>query len=62
MVLVILLTNFLIRKREMMKVTRKVNKHINAKEPQRKFSRKVYAPKKTSHHRMKMKSMTVRQK
>jgi hypothetical protein len=60
MVLVILLTNVLIRKREMMKVTQKENKHIKAKEPQRKFSRKAYAPKKTSHHHMKMKSVTVR--
>jgi hypothetical protein len=32
------------------------------KEPQRKFSRKTYVPKKTSHHQMKMKSVTVRQK
>jgi hypothetical protein len=40
MVLVILLTNVLIRKREMMKVTQKPNKHIKEKEPQRKFSRK----------------------
>jgi hypothetical protein len=62
MVLVILLTNVLIRKREMMKVTQKENKHIKEKEPQRKFSRKAYAPKKTSHHQMKMKSVTVRQK
>ena len=46
----------------MMKVTQKANKHIKAKEPQIKFSRKAYAPKKTSHHRMKMKSVTVRQK
>jgi hypothetical protein len=61
-VLVTLLKNFLIIKREMMKVTKKENKHINAKEPQRKFSRKTYAPKKTSHHQMKMKSVTVRQK
>jgi hypothetical protein len=38
------------------------NKHIKEKEPQRKFSRKSYAPKKTSHHQMKMKSVTVRQK
>ena len=40
----------------------KANKHIKAKEPQRNFSRKSYAPKKTSHHQMKMKSVTVRQK
>jgi hypothetical protein len=40
MVLVILLTNVLIRKREMMKVTQKENKHIKAKEPQRKFFKK----------------------
>ena len=45
----------------MMKVTQKENKHIKEKEPQRKFSRKVYAPKKTSHHQMKMKSVIVRQ-
>jgi hypothetical protein len=32
------------------------------KEPQRKFSTKSYAPKKTSHHQMKMKSMIVRHK
>ena len=38
------------------------NKHIKAKEPQRNFSRKDYAPKKTSPHQMKMKSVTVRQK
>jgi hypothetical protein len=62
MVLVILLTNVLIRKREMMKVTKKENKHIKAKEPQRKFSRKSYAPKKTTHHQMNMKSIIVRQK
>jgi hypothetical protein len=45
-----------------MKVNQKANKHIKAKEPQRNFSRKAYAPKKTFHHQMKMKSMTVRQK
>jgi hypothetical protein len=33
----------------MMKVTQKTNKHIKTKELQRKFSRKAYAPKKTSH-------------
>jgi hypothetical protein len=55
MVLVILITNFLIRKREMMKVTQKKNTHIKTKEIQRKFSRKAYAPKKTTHHQMKMK-------
>jgi hypothetical protein len=55
MVLVIFLTNVLIKKREMMKVTQ------NSKELQRKFSRKAYAPKKTSHHQMKMKSVIVRQ-
>jgi hypothetical protein len=44
------ITNVLIRKREMMNVTQKENKHIKAKERQRKFSRKSYAPKKTSHH------------
>jgi hypothetical protein len=62
MVLVILLKNVLIRKREMIKVTQKPNKHIKAKEPQRKFSRKAYALNKTSHHQMKMKSVTVRHK
>jgi hypothetical protein len=46
----------------MMKVTQKENKHIKENEPQRMFSRKSYAPKKTSHHQMKMKSVTVRQK
>jgi hypothetical protein len=62
MVLVILLTNVLIRKREKMKVTQNANKHMKEKEPQRKFSRKSYAPKNTSHHQMKMKSVTMRQK
>jgi hypothetical protein len=42
MVLVILLTNFLIRKREMMKVTQKANKHIKVKELQRKFFKKIF--------------------
>jgi hypothetical protein len=46
----------------MMKVTQKEKKHKKAKESQRKFSRKAYAPKKTSHHQMKMKSVTVRKK
>jgi hypothetical protein len=54
--------NILIIKREMMKVTQKTNKHIKEKEPQRKFSRRSYAPKKTYHHQMKMKSVTVRHK
>jgi hypothetical protein len=40
MVLVIFLTNVLIRKREMMKLTQKVDKDIKVKELQRKFSRK----------------------
>jgi hypothetical protein len=62
MVLVIFITNVLIRKREMMKVTQISNKHIKENEPQRKFSRNAYAPKKTSHHQIKMKSVTVRQK
>jgi hypothetical protein len=63
MVLVILLTNVLIVKiREMMKINQIEKKHIKEKEPQRKFSRKSYAPKKTSLHQMKMKSVTVRQK
>jgi hypothetical protein len=60
MVLVIFLTNVLIRKREIMKVTQKEYKHINVKELQRKFSRKTFAPKKTSQHKMKMKSVTVK--
>ena len=63
MVLVILLTNVLIRKiRGMMNITEIENKHIKAKEPQRKFWRKSYAPKKTSHHQMGMMSVTVRHK
>jgi hypothetical protein len=45
----------------MMKVTQKTDKHIKVKELQIKFSRKAFAPKKTSHHQMKMKSMTVKQ-
>ena len=45
----------------MMKVTQNENSHIKEKELQRKFSRKDYAPKKTSHHQMKMKLVTVRQ-
>jgi hypothetical protein len=61
MVLVIFLTNVPIRKREMMKVTQKADKHIKVKELQRKFSRKTFAPKKTSHHQMKMKSVIVKQ-
>jgi hypothetical protein len=44
----------------MMKVTHKGNTHIKEKEVQIKFSRKFYAPKKTSHHQVKMKSVTVR--
>jgi hypothetical protein len=44
-----------------MKVTQNENTHIKEKELQRKFSRKYYTPKKTSHHQMKMKSMTMRQ-
>jgi hypothetical protein len=50
MVLVILLTNVLIRKIEMTKVTQKEDKHIKVKELQRNFSRKDFAPKKTYHH------------
>ena len=38
------------------------NKYTKAKEPERKLSRKAYAPKKKYLHQMKMKSMTVRQK
>jgi hypothetical protein len=44
----------------MMKVTQKENRHIKEKELQRKISRKAYASKKTSHHQMNMKSVTVR--
>jgi hypothetical protein len=63
MVLVILLTNVLIRKiRGMMNITQIENKHIKEKEPHRMFSRKSYAPKKTSPHQMKMKSVIVIQK
>ena len=43
-----------------MKITQIENKNIKSKEPQRKFSRKTYAPKKTFPHQMKMKSMIVR--
>jgi hypothetical protein len=50
----------LIRKREMMKVTQKENTHIKAKELQIIFLRKTYTPKKTSHHQMRMKSVTMR--
>ena len=63
MVLVILLKNVLIIKiRGMMKINQIENKHIKEKEPQRKFSRKAYAPKKTSPHYMKMKLVIVKQK
>jgi hypothetical protein len=48
------------KKKRMMKVTQIENKHINEKEPQRKLSRKDYVPKKTSHHHMNMKPVTVR--
>jgi hypothetical protein len=37
----------------------KENTHIKEKELQRKFSRKDYTPKMTSHHQMKMKSVTI---
>ena len=40
----------------MMKVTQKADKHIKVKELQR----KTFAPKKTSHHQMKMKLVTVK--
>jgi hypothetical protein len=46
----------------MMKINQKENKHIKENELLRKFSRKYYAPKKISHHQMKMKLVTVRQK
>jgi hypothetical protein len=63
MVMVIFLTNVLIRKiRGMIKITQIANKHTKAKEPQIKLSIKSYAPKKTSPHQMKTKSMTVRHK
>jgi hypothetical protein len=52
----------LIRKREMMNITQIENKYIKEKEPQRKFSRKSCAHKKTSHHQMNMNSVTVRHK
>jgi hypothetical protein len=45
----------------MMKVTQEEDKHIKVKELQRNFSRKTFAPKKTSHHQMKMKSVTMKQ-
>jgi len=61
MVLDILLTNLLIRKRERMKVTQKGDKHKKVKALQRMFSGKTFAPKKTSHHQMKMKSVIVKQ-
>jgi hypothetical protein len=61
MVLIILLKN-VIRKIEMMKDTEIKNKHIKENKPQRKSSIKAYAPKKTSHHQMKMKLVTLRQK
>jgi hypothetical protein len=60
MLLVTFLTNVPRRKREMMKVTQKAKTHIKANKLQRKISRKAYASKKTSHHQMKMKSVTVR--
>jgi hypothetical protein len=51
MVLVILVTNVLIRKiRGMMKITQITNKHIKAKEPKTNLSRKSYFPKKTYSH------------
>jgi len=40
----------------------KGKKTYKGKKPQRKVSRKAYAPKKTSHHQKKMKSATVRQR
>jgi hypothetical protein len=60
MLLVILLTNVLIRKRDDEGYS-KEKTHIKEKELQRKFSRKTYTPKKTSHYQMKMKSVTMRQ-
>jgi hypothetical protein len=45
-----------------MKVTQKENKHIKTNERQKKFSIKSYAPKKTSHHQMKMNLVIVRHK
>ena len=63
MVLLILITNVLIRKIiGMMNITQITNKHIKEKEAQRNLSRKYYAPKKTSPHQMKKKLVTVRHK
>ena len=51
MVLVIFLINVLIRKRkEMKKMTPRVNKYKKAKEPKIKFSRNAFAPKMTVPH------------
>jgi hypothetical protein len=44
----------------MMNVTQNENTHIKAKKLQRKFSRKAYTPNNTSHHQMKIKSVTMR--
>jgi hypothetical protein len=63
MILVILITNVLIRKiRGMMIITEIENKHIKENEPKRKISRKAYARKNTSPHDMNMKLVTVRHK
>ena len=45
-----------------MKMIQIENKHIKEKEPKRKSSRKIFAPKKVDPHQMKMNSVTVRQK
>jgi hypothetical protein len=61
MILVILLTNVLIRKiRGMMKITQITSEHINTKEPKINLSNKAYAPKKTYPDQMKMKLVIVR--
>ena len=63
MVLVILLKNVLIRKiKEMKNIIQIENKYTKEKEPKIKYSRKSYAPKKTTPHQTKRKSVKVRQK
>jgi hypothetical protein len=62
-VLVILLKHFpIIKIRRMMEITQIENKYIKEKKEKINLSRKSYAPKKTSPHQMKMKSVTVRLK
>jgi hypothetical protein len=63
MVLVIFLTNLLTRKiKENKNMIQMENKHIKEKEPKRKASTKVFAPKKMAPHQIKMKSVKVIQK